>query len=152
MDSVRSARSAPTRSGDALIGRHRTIVAGLVLLAVLAGLILVVFAANTCPTESASNPCSDAGLHRIVVIALAALTLTLLVTPFAFLAEYLARRRIAYRGAWARAARRGLLCGAIVAALAGLRIGSALTVPVAIFLVLLAVLVEWFVARRLDTP
>ena len=152
MASVRSARSAPTLSGDALTGRHRTVVAALALLAVLAALLLVVFAANACPTQIQDNPCPQAGVNRLVVIVLAALAVALTITPFAFLAEFVVRRRIAYRGGWGRAARRGVLCGVVVAALAGLRIGGALTVPVAIFVVLLAGLVEWFAARRFDGP
>jgi len=40
----------------------------------------------------------------------------------------------------------------VVAALAALRIGGALIVLVAIFVVLLAGLVEWFAARRFDGP
>jgi hypothetical protein len=63
-----------------------------------------------------------------------------------------ARRRILYRGAWPRAARRGLLVGVTLAALAGLRIGAALSVPGAIFVVIIALVVEWFAIRRLDRP
>ena len=43
-----------------------------------------------------------------------------------------------------------LLVGVVVIALAGLRLGGALTVPVAIFVVLLAAAGEWFAVRRLD--
>ena len=135
-----------------MTGRHRSVVAALALLAVLASLLLVAFAANACPTQTSNNPCPGAGVNRLIVIALAALVVALTITPFAFLAEFVVRRRIAYRGAWGRAARRGVLCGVVVAALAGLRIGGALTVPVAIFVVLLAALVEWFAARRFDGP
>jgi len=133
-------------------GRHRTVVAALALSAVLAVLVLVVFAGNSCPSRTANTSCPQAGMNRIVVVGLAALAVTLTVTPFAFLAEFVVRRRIAYRGGWFRAARRGVLSGAVVAALAALRIGGALTVPVGIFVVLLAVLVEWFSARRFDGP
>jgi hypothetical protein len=133
-------------------GHHRAVVAALALSAILFGLALFVFAGNACPSPTASNPCPQAGLNRVVVVALAALAISLTGTPFAFLAEFVVRRRIAYRGAWFRATRRGVLSGAVVAALAALRIGGALTVPVAIFIVLLAVLVEWFAVRRLDGP
>ena len=133
-----------------MTGRHRTIVAALALLAILSVLLLVVYAGNACPAQTPNNPCPQAGFNRIVVVGLAALAVTLTVTPFAFLGEFVVRRRIAYRGGWFRAVRRGVLCGAAVAALAALRIGGALTVPVAIFVVLLAVLVEWFAARRFD--
>ncbi len=89
-------------------------------------------------------------MNRTIVIGLAALAVALSITPFAFLAEFIVRRRIAYRGGWGRAVRRGVLGGAIVAALAALRVGGALTVPVAVFVVLLAALVEWLAARRFD--
>ena len=72
--------------------------------------------------------------------------------PFAFLGEFVVRRRIVYRGAWARAVRRGLLVGLVVITLAGLRLGGALSVPVAIFVVLLAGAAEWFAVRRVDLP
>ena len=39
-----------------------------------------------------------------------------------------------------------------MAALGGLRLGGALTVPVAIFVVLLAGVVEWLSIRRFDAP
>jgi hypothetical protein len=129
---------------------HRVIVGALVLLAILCGVLLVVYAAANCPGTAAVGPCPDASFHRTVVISLGAVSVALLATPFAFLAEVVARRRIVYRGAWARAARRGLLAGGLLAALAALRLGSALSVPVALFLVVVAGFAEWFAARRLD--
>ena len=81
------------------------------------------------PTRPAT-PCPDAGVNRAVVVALAAASAGLAVAPFALLAEFAVRRRIIYRGAWARAARRGLLVAGAIAALAGLRLGGALSVPV----------------------
>jgi hypothetical protein len=83
-----------------------------------------------------------------VVVVLASVSAGLLVTPFAFLAEVVARRRIVYRGAWLRAARRGVLVGLVVATLAGLRLGGALSVPVAMFIIILAGVVEWLAVRR----
>jgi hypothetical protein len=133
-------------------GRTRLVVAGLALLAVLAGVTLVAFAARACPTDSPLQPCPAAGTNRIVVVVLAAATAGLLVTPFAFLAEFVARRRIAFRGAWWRAARRGLLAAALVAAMAGLRLGGALSVPGALFLLTMVALAEWFAVRRFDLP
>ncbi|HET7520698.1 MAG TPA: hypothetical protein VFK61_04060, partial [Candidatus Limnocylindria bacterium] len=90
--------------------------------------------------------------NRVTVIGLAALSVASLVTPIAFLGEFVLRRRIVYRGAWGRAARRGVLLAGVVAALAGLRLGGAFTVPVALFVVLLAAAIEWFAVRRLDRP
>jgi hypothetical protein len=133
-------------------GRTRLVVAGLALLAVLAGVTLVAFAGNACPADTPDRPCPGAGTNRIVVVLLAAAAVGLLVTPFAFLGEFVARRRIVFRGAWARAARRGLLASALVAAMAGLRLGGALTVPGALFLLTMAGLAEWYAIRRLDLP
>lgn len=128
--------------------RQRLLALGLVLAAVAAGLALVVFAANACPTELPGQPCPEAPSNRAVVVSLAAVSVGLLVTPFAYLAEFVIGRRIAYRGAWLRAARRGLLAGVVVAVLAGLRLGGALSVPVGLFVLILAGLVEWFAVRR----
>jgi len=129
-------------------GTHRVAVIGLILAAVLAVLLLIVFAANACPVETVTQPCPGAPRNVVIVVALVAVAAGLLVTPFAFLGEVLARRRIVYRGAWGRAARRGVLVGLMIAALAGLRLGGALSVPIAIFIVILAGVAEWFAARR----
>ena len=131
-----------------MTGRHRVVVAGLILLAVLATVLLVAFASVACPVEAALQPCPEAPRNLVIVVVLAATAAGLFVTPFAFLGEVVARRRIVYRGAWARAARRGVLVALVLAALAGLRLGGALNVPIAIFVVILAVVVEWFAARR----
>jgi hypothetical protein len=127
--------------------RQRLIVAALVAGAIVAGLLLVAFASSSCPGPAVGQPCPDAGRNRAVVVALAAASVALLVTPFAFLAEFAARRRIVYRGAWLRAARRGLLSGGLVAALASLRLAGSVTVPVAIFGVVLAFLADRLLAR-----
>ena len=71
--------------------------------------------------------------------------------PFALLAEFAVRGRILYRGAWVRAIRRGVLAAGAVAALGGLRLGGALTVPVTIFVLLLAGAIEWLAIRRFDS-
>jgi hypothetical protein len=129
-------------------GRHRLIAAALILLGILSVILLGAVAGRACPGETPAQPCPDAARNRAVVVALASTSVALLVTPFAFLGELVARRRIVYRGAWPRAARRGILAGLVVAALAGLRLGGALSVPIGIFVVILAAVVEWFFARR----
>ena len=125
-------------------------VAALVLLAILAGLLVVVVSSRLCPAELPGQPCAAAAANRTIVVVLAAVAMGLLVAPFAFLAEVLARRRIVYRGAWWRAGRRGALAGLVVAALAGLRLGGALTPPIALFVVVAAIGIEWFTARNVD--
>lgn len=128
--------------------RTRVLVAGLILLGILGVVVLLAFAGTACPIETEAQPCPDATRNVVTVIVLASLTAGVLVTPFAFLAELMARRRIVYRGAWWRAGRRGALVGLVIAALAGLRLGGALSVPIAIFVVILAGALEWFLARR----
>lgn len=132
--------------------RTRLAVAALTLLAVLVAVLLIVFASVACPTDTPEQPCPAVATNRGVVIGLAAVAVGLLVVPFALLSEFVIRGRILYRGAWGRAIRRGLLAGGAVAALGGLRLGGALTVPVAIFVVLLAGVVEWLSIRRFDAP
>lgn len=129
-------------------GRHRVAAAGVLLLGILAAVVLLVFAGNACPVETDAQACPDASRNLVVGIVLTAVTVALVVTPFAFLAEVMTRRRIVYRGAWGRAARRGLLAAAVIAVLAGLRLGGALTVPTAIFVLVLAGVVEWFFIRN----
>jgi hypothetical protein len=133
-------------------GHDRAAVAALALLGVLAGVVLLVFASGACPSDTPAQPCPAAASNRAVVIGLAAASAGMVVTAFALLAEFAARRRILYRGAWSRAARRGVLAGITLAALAGLRLAGALSVPGAIFVVLIGLMLEWFAIRRLDSP
>lgn len=133
-------------------GRHRLAAAALILAGILGVVVLLAFASRACPAESAAQPCPDAARNRAVVLTLASATAATLVTPFAFLAEVVARRRIVYRGAWSRAARRGVLVGLVVATLGALRLGGALSVPAAIFVIILAGVVEWLAARREAEP
>lgn len=128
--------------------RTRTVIAGLLLAGVLAVLLLLAFTSQACPVETEAQPCPDATRNLVVAVTLASASLTLLVVPFAFLGEFVARRRIVYRGAWWRAGRRGVLAGLVLAILAGLRLAGALSVPVALFVIILAAVMEWFLARR----
>lgn len=129
-------------------GRQRTVVAGLLLLGVLGVVLLLGFASGACPVATEGQPCPDATRNLVVGVTLASISATLLVVPFAFLGEFVARRRIVYRGAWWRAGRRGVLVGLVLAALAGLRLAEVLSVPVALFTILLGGVIEWFLARR----
>lgn len=129
-------------------GRHRTAVAALVLLGILAFVVLVAFAGSACPAQTELQPCPDAGRNLVIAIALFALGTGLVVTPFAFMGELLGRRRIVYRGSWGRAARRGLLAGLVLATLAGLRLGGVLGVPTGLFVLVLAGVIEWFFIRN----
>jgi hypothetical protein len=127
---------------------QRLTVAGLAIAGIACAAVLLAFAANACPTDAPGQPCPDAARNRAVVVTLAALCVGLLVAPFAFLADFALNRRIVYRGAWWRAGRRAALAALVVAVVAALRLGGALTVPVLIFVVLLAIIVERFVSAR----
>lgn len=129
-------------------GTHRAIVGALILLGMLAAVLLVAFAAITCPVETDAQQCPGAARNLVLGVGLASTAVGLLVAPFAFLGEVMTRRRIVYRGAWGRAGRRGALAGLMAAALAGLRLGGALSVPIALFVLILAGVVEWFFARN----
>ena len=130
----------------------RLAVAAFVLMAFVSAGVLLLFVQNACATDLPASPCPEAGFNRAVVVSLVGLATALAVTPFAFLGEFAARRRIVYRGSWGRALRRGLLVGLGVAAMAGLRVGGALSVPAALFVLILAGLVEWSAVRRFDRP
>lgn len=131
-----------------MTGGQRATVAGLLLLGVLALVSLVIFASAACPVATEAQPCPDATRNLVIGVSLASVSATLIVTPFSFLGEFVARRRIVYRGAWWRAGRRGVLVGLVLAILAGLRLAGALSVPVALFALLLGGVLEWFLARR----
>jgi len=129
-------------------GEHRLAVAALIAAGILAAVLLVAVAVSVCPQQTEAQACADVARNRVVVVGLASLTAALLVTPFAFLGEVMSRRRIVYRGAWGRAARRGTIIGLFVATVAGLRLGGALSAPIAIFVIILAGVIEWFFSRR----
>jgi hypothetical protein len=131
--------------------RDRVALAALLAVGVAAVVAVVVLAGQLCPAPTETDPCPDADRNRLIVVGLAATAVTCLMTPAAWLADYLVHDRIAYRGAWARAARRGLLTGLVLAAVAGLRLVDALTIFSAAVVVAVAAAVEWVATRRLDT-
>lgn len=130
-----------------MTGEHRLAVAALIATGILAAVLLVAVAGSVC-AQTQVQACADVARNRVIVVSLASLTAALLVTPFAFLGEIMTRRRIVYRGAWGRAARRGILVGLLIATVAGLRLGGALSAPIAIFVMILAGVIEWFFSRR----
>lgn len=117
----------------------------------LANLALFVFAAtawaavvflfvNHSPNESASALLAGA----LLLGAAVALTLA----PLLWLWSFVRAKRIAFRGAWWRAARRALLAGLVVALFVMMRGQGALSVPLALFVVAMAVLVELTLSLR----
>ena len=132
--------------------RDRVCVAALLLGGIAALLAVVAVASQLCPAPTPGDPCPSADRNRLIVVGLAATGVFALTTGGAFLVELVARRRIVYLGAWARAVRRGLLTALVLAALAGLRLVDALTGFSAIVVIVVALAVEWLAVRRLDGP
>ena len=127
--------------------RDRVDVVALLAAALLTFVLLLVFAGRACPTATEQLSCPSAAVHRAIVVVLASGVVGLVVAPFAFIGEFAARRRIVYRGAWARAARRGVLAGLLVAALAGLRLCGALTPVLALFLLAAPIILDAYLTR-----
>jgi hypothetical protein len=76
--------------------------------------------------------------------AAAALTLT----PLLWLATFAFSGRIAYRGGWTRAARRGVLVGLLVTVLVVLRGQDMFSLPLVLFVIAMVVLVEVTLSLR----
>lgn len=131
--------------------RDRVLVAGLVVAGAAALLGVFVAASQLCPGPTAIDPCPEADRNRLIVVGLAGAAVVLLITPAAFVIDFLARGRIAYLGAWWRAGRRGALFGLVLATIAGLRLADALNPFSAVVVIGVAVISEWLAIRRLDT-
>jgi hypothetical protein len=70
------------------------------------------------------------------------LAVSLTLVPLIWLTVFGRNRQIAYRGDWGRAARRSAWVGIIVAVLIVLRIQDLLELPIALFLIALAIVAE----------
>ncbi len=81
-------------------------------------------------------------LAGFVGAALIGLAVGLTATPIAWLIVFGRHRRIAYRGDWTRAARRGGWVGLIVAIFIVLRLQGALELPIALFILALVAVAE----------
>jgi hypothetical protein len=93
------------------------------------------------------SPRDDAQIQAIGAVLLGvAVALTL--WPLFWLASFARRRRIAYRGDWSRAARRALLAGGVVTVLVLLRVMGAFSLPLAAFVVAMALFVELILTAR----
>jgi hypothetical protein len=62
--------------------------------------------------------------------------------PLAWLAVFARHGRIAYRGDWFRAGRRGLWVGVVVALFVALRVLDIFSIPIALFIVVLVLFAE----------
>ena len=87
------------------------------------------------------DPIADP-LAGFIGAGLIGLAVGLTTTPVAWLLVFGHHRRISYRGDWTRAARRGAWIGLIVAIFIVLRLQGALELPIALFILVLAVVAE----------
>jgi hypothetical protein len=74
--------------------------------------------------------------------ALIGLALGLTVTPLFWLAIFGRHRRVAYRGDWVRAGRRGFWVGIVTAVFILLRLEGALQLPIALFIIVMVLVAE----------
>ena len=87
------------------------------------------------------DPIEDASA-RFVGAALIGLAVGLTAIPLAWLIAFARHRRIAYRGDWTRAVRRGAWAGLFVAVLVLLRLEGVLALPIVLFMLALIVVAE----------
>ncbi|MBP1704640.1 MAG: hypothetical protein H6Q36_379 [Chloroflexi bacterium] len=78
----------------------------------------------------------------LVGAGLMGLAIGLTTVPLFWLAVFARHRRIAYRGDWVRAGRRGLWVGLVVAFLVALRVQGAFSLPIAAFVIVLVAFLE----------
>jgi hypothetical protein len=104
------------------------------LAAAVAWVVVARFVTTIPPHQTAT-----AGLTGAALIGLA---VGLSVTPLFWLAAFARHRRIALRGSWVRAVRRGAWVGIVVALLVVLRVQEVLSLPIGLFLVAMVTLAE----------
>jgi hypothetical protein len=114
--------------------RDRLANLGVLAAAVLAWAVVALLVLNLDPRRD-----SAAGVLGAVAIG-AAVGLT--ATPLFWLAAFARHRRIAFRGDWLRAGRRGLWVGLVVGLFVELRVLGAFSLPIAVFIVVLVVFAE----------
>ena len=105
-----------------------------VALAVVAWAVVVLLVTTTYPSESPTTALTGA-------LAIGAACGTTSV-PLFWLAVFARHRRIAFRGDWGRAIRRGGWVGLAVAFLVALRLQDVLSLPIVVFVVTMVVLAE----------
>src|SRR5664279_3050781 len=114
--------------------RDRTANYFFVMVAIAAWALAYMVLTTTYPRENAGNSLVGAGVIGFACGATA--------VPFFWLAVFAGHRRIAFRGDWSRAIRRGAWVGMLVVIVISLRLQDVLSLPIAVFLVALVVLAE----------
>jgi hypothetical protein len=97
--------------------------------------LLALFVLNT------RDPIADPSA-RFVGAALLGLAVGLTAVPLAWLIVFARHRRIAYRGDWTRAIRRGAWAGLFVTVLVLLRLEGVLVLPIVLFMLALIAVAE----------
>ena len=87
------------------------------------------------------SPVGQAGV-QVAGAGLIGLACGVTAVPLAWLAVFGRHRRIAYRGDWMRAARRGAWVALVIALLVALRTQHAFSMPIALFVVVMVAFVE----------
>ncbi len=87
------------------------------------------------------DPISDP-TAGFVGAALIGLAVGLTAVPLFWLTVFSRHRRIAYRGDWVRAARRGAWVAVVVAVFVALRLQDALQLPIALFIIVMVLVAE----------
>jgi hypothetical protein len=113
---------------------QRRVAITLLVLAVAAWAVVVVVGFSV-------DPLADPTSGFLGAIALGVAT-GLTAAPLFWLISYARHRRIAYRGDWLRAGRRGAWVGILVAVFVVMRINSVLQPQIALFLIALALVAE----------
>jgi hypothetical protein len=93
------------------------------------------------------SPEGDLGVQLAGAVLLG-LAFAVTATPLAWLAVFGRHGRIAYRGDWTRALRRGVTVGLVVALFVVLRSQSAFSLPLALFIVVMALFIELRLSAR----
>ncbi|HSL97747.1 MAG TPA: hypothetical protein VK831_04160 [Candidatus Deferrimicrobiaceae bacterium] len=114
--------------------RDRLLNLGLVVLAATAWLGVSWVVVNVDPRADA-----ESGYLGAALIGLAS---GLSAAPLFWLVAFTLRHRIAYRGAWLRAVRRGTWVGVLVGVVVVMRLQDLFQVPIALFLAALALVTE----------
>lgn len=116
-----------------MYARDRSFNLGLLAAAVAAWIAVALLVTTEYP---------DAVLVQLVGAGLIGLAIALTCVPLCWLAAFGIHRRIAYHGDWGRATRRGMGIGALVALFLVLREFDAFSVPIALFVMAMALFVE----------
>lgn len=126
--------------GAAMKSRDRWISIGLFGAAALAWVAAIYVMTSFDPRESGAALLAGAGALGTA--------LALTVAPVLWIAIYVNYRNIGYRGSWPRAGRRAALIGLVVATLIVMRAQGAFSLPIVLFVVTMAVLVELTLSLR----